>query len=75
MSIKVSDDQNTVTYRKKNYVAKETTEFIEMMGYCDYCDLNRFFKLGCNAPCNDFERKDNRNVIFKLKSEVENELD
>lgn len=65
MSIKVSDDQNTVWVDGKEYVAHDCDE-------CCTCDI----KKSCSkAPCNPRERKDNREVIFKLKSEVENELD
>lgn len=68
MSIKVSGDQNTVTIE---LVAVEYEEHYR--NECIDCALYQFDC--CNIECNKHERKDNRNVIFKLKSEVENELD
>lgn len=67
VSIKVSDDQNTVWVDGKEHVACNP-EVI-----CSGCDLDEYCssKITCAYPY----RKDMRNVIFKLKSEVENELD
>lgn len=60
----ISDDQNTVEMDGKKYVAKMPGSFEHIM--CSECDLNK--REHCyDVPCDSLERKDKRNLIFKLQ--------
>lgn len=55
----ISDDQNTVEVDGKKYVASQNNHCF----FCDLYDLNLCHKILCGSS----QRKDKRNVIFKLQ--------
>ena len=63
----ISDDQNTVVYEGKKFIAKKGTK---KNSGCSNCDLKGIFichKIPCSSDIGGLTRKDGKEVHFKLK--------
>lgn len=63
----ISDDQNTVVYEGKKFIARNDTK---KKSWCSNCDLRGIWichKIPCSSISGGLKRKDGKEVHFKLK--------
>ena len=69
LKLDISEDQNTITYKGKTYIAADCPDKMQCCSFCAACYPGLFlFEMPCSElPCRPNLRKDKRNVFFKLK--------
>ena len=66
----ISDDQNTVIYEGKKFIARKDTK---KKSGCSNCDLRGIWicdKIPCSSISGGLKRKDGKEVHFKLKQKI-----